>query len=75
MSAASSRGNDLDVIRPPTPRLTRAALVGLALVAGGSFASGVAREVAGRLTASPPAEAAAPAAAPDLPAAALPAAP
>jgi len=46
----------VDAIRPPTPRLTRLAVIGLALVAGGSFASGFLKEVVGPLTLQPQAQ-------------------
>jgi hypothetical protein len=61
--APSFRMKDVDAIRPPSPRLTRAAVIALALLAGGSFTSSFLRQVVGPLTLQPPAEEA-PAAAP-----------
>ncbi len=46
--------DDFDSIRPPTPRLSRAAVVCLALVASGAFTWGFARQVIGPLTLTPP---------------------
>jgi len=46
--------HDVDEIRPPTPRLSRAAVIGLLLVAGGSFASGFLHQVVGPLVLEPP---------------------
>jgi len=45
---------DVDAIRPPSPRLTRAAVIALALVAGGSFTSAFLRQVVGPLNLQPP---------------------
>jgi hypothetical protein len=47
---------DVDAIRPPTPRLDRAWLVGLALIAVGSFASGFIERAIGPLTLQPQVE-------------------
>ena len=55
-AAPSFRMQDVDAIRPPSPRLTRAAVIALALLAGGSFASGFLRQVVGPLIPAPPAE-------------------
>ena len=52
---------DVDAIRPPTPRLDRAWLAGLALIAVGSFASGFVEKTVGPLSLEPQVEQAAPA--------------
>ena len=50
---------DVDIIRPPTPRLTRAAALCIALGAAGAFTWGFARQVIGPI-APPPADVAGP---------------
>ena len=51
---------DLDAIRRPTPKLDRAWVIGLSLIALGGFASGFIQQTIGPLGVQPPAEAAPP---------------